>query len=357
MAEVRLENVTKNFDKDIIGLKDFNLEVKDGQFLTILGPSGSGKSTALRIIAGLEQQDKGNVFIDGVNVNRFLPQERNVAFVFQSYALYPNMDVEENIAVGLRLKGYSRLEIQKRVSEVTAILEIAELLKRKPKTLSGGQRQRVALARAIAKRPKVFLLDEPLSNLDAILREKMRAELKLLFKKISGTVTYVTHDQQEAMSLSDKIGIIDKGILQQIGLPDELYYRPKNLFVASFLGSPRMNIIETSIEENNFICGSVRWMIPESYSDKVKGMHKVIIGIRPEDIRLYLESKPGTFFVQLISIEKINKYAILNLRWQNQTLKAVVERDSAAKLKVDNLWIEFDKEKLYLFSKDTQDAL
>lgn len=359
MADIKLENITKLFDNNVTALEDFSLKVKDGEFVTILGPSGSGKSTALRIIAGLEKQDKGDVFINGCNVSRFFPQERDVAFVFQSYALYPNMDTFENIAVGLRLKGYSANEIKERVREVAELLEISDLLKRRPKALSGGQRQRVALARAIAKRPKVFLLDEPLSNLDAVLREKMRTELKLLFKKIQGTVIYVTHDQAEGMSLSDRIALIDKGRLKQEGVPDELYYKPKNLFVASFLGSPRINTIEFGIMgERNLVCGKVCLKIPGDYWPKLKSKDKVILGVRPEDIKVYLEPKPDAFLAQLTVTEKMGKYVILNLNWQDQTLKAVVERGFANKINRDNLWIEFDKERLYLFNNiDTQELL
>lgn len=354
MAEVRLENITKLFEGHIIGLKDFNLEVKDGEFAAILGPSGSGKSTALRIIAGLEHQDKGSIFIDGINVNKHPPQGRDVAFVFQSYALYPHMDVYENIAVGLRIKGCSKTEIQKRVQDVTDLLEIGKLLKRKPKALSGGQRQRVALARAIAKRPKVFLLDEPLSNLDALLRERMRAELKMLFNKLKATVIYVTHDQTEAMSLSDKIALINNGILKQAGSPDELYYQPKDLFVASFLGSPRINTLEADIiGENALICGKICLNLSSGLKSKLKNRKKVILGLRPEDIKVYLESKENTYLAQLILIERIGKYSILSLNWQGQILKAIIERDFIGQDKRDSIWFQFDMDKLYLFDKES----
>lgn len=358
MADVKLENITKFFDSNLIALEDFNLEVKDGEFVTILGPSGSGKSTTLRIIAGLERQDKGEIFIDGCNVSRFFPQERDVAFVFQSYALYPHMDTFENIAVGLRLKGHSAGEIKRRVCEVAELLEISELLKRRPRALSGGQRQRVALARAIAKRPKVFLLDEPLSNLDAVLREKMRTELKLLFKKIQGTVIYVTHDQSEGMSLSDRIALIDKGRLRQEGAPDELYYRPKNLFVASFLGSPRINTMEFSImDERNLVYAEVCLKLSLDYRPKINNRDKVILGVRPEDIRVYLEPKENAFLAHGVVIERIGKDTILSLNWQNQILKAFVERDFKLQNKREKVWFEINMDKLYLFDKDTQELL
>lgn len=357
MAEIYLEGVTKIFDHSIVALDNFSLKVKDKEFVTILGPSGSGKSTVLRIISGLEKQDRGDVFIERRLVNNLSPQERDVAFVFQSYALYPHMDVEENIAVGLRLKGYPSGEIKKRVSEVAKVLEITDLLKRRPKTLSGGQRQRVALARAIAKRPKVFLLDEPLSNLDATLREKMRAELKLLFKRIGGTVIYVTHDQAEAMSLADRIALIEKGKLMGVETGDELYFHPKNIFVASFLGSPRINIFEVEILDKNFIYGSFCWQIPETWHSKLKNFSKLIIGIRPEDINVYLEAKSDAFPVQLIMTEKMGKYTILNLNWQGKILKALVESKLTHKINSDRIWIKFNEERLYPFDTNTEELI
>lgn len=356
MAEVKLANITKVFDRQVMGLKDLTLQIKDGEFFTILGPSGSGKSTILRVIAGLERQDKGDVFIDGVNVNESLPQQRNIAFVFQSYALYPHMNVYENIAVGLRIKGYSQKDIRSRIDEVAKLLEIPELLKRKPKALSGGQRQRVALARAIAKRPKVFLLDEPLSNLDASLREKMRTELKTLFKKLKATVIYVTHDQQEAMGLSDRIAIIDKGQLKQIGLSDELYSHPKNLFVASFLGSPKINTFEVMVEDGSFVLGSVRLRLPQEYGVRIKNLNRIFLGIRAEDVRVYPDKKPNTFAVSVIMIEKMGKYSILTLDLQGQTFKSIIDNEFTCKLD-NNVWVEFNERRLYLFNTDTQEAV
>jgi len=260
--------------------------------------------------------------------------------------------------VGLRIKGCCKAEIQKRVQEVTGLLEIGKLLKRKPKALSGGQRQRVALARAIAKRPKVFLLDEPLSNLDASLRERMRTELKMLFNKLKATVIYVTHDQTEAMSLSDKIALINNGMLKQVGLPDELYYQPKDLFVASFLGSPPINTLEADIiGENALMCGKICLNISSDYRLKLKNKNKVILGLRPEDIKVYLEPKENTYLAQLILIERIGKYTILSLNWQGQILKAITERDFIGQHKRDSIWFQFDMNKLYLFDKETLNTI
>lgn len=358
MAEIRLENITKLFDARIVGVRDFSLLVRDGEFVTILGPSGSGKSTVLRIIAGLEEQDKGDIFIDGTNINERSPQERDIAFVFQNYALYPHMDVYENIAVGLKIRGYSRGEIQKRIGEVTELLEIGKLLKRRPKALSGGQRQRVALARAIAKRPKVFLLDEPLSNLDALLREKMRAELKMLFNQLKASVIYVTHDQTEAMSLSDRIALINDGMLRQAGPPDELYYQPKDLFVASFLGSPRINALEADITgENTLTCGGICLNVSDSYRPKLKNKNKVIIGLRPEDIIIHIEPNKDACHARIILIEKIGKFAVLSLDWQGQVLKTVTDKDLISRHKGENIWFQFNMSKSYLFNKETQELL
>ncbi len=356
MADLKLENVTKIFDKHAIGLKDFSIEVKNGEFFTVLGPSGSGKSTVLRIIAGLEKQNGGNILIDGINVNESPPQQRNVSFVFQNYALYPHMNVYENIAVGLRIKHYSTEEIHSRIKDVAKLLEISELLKRKPKALSGGQRQRVALARAIAKRPNIFLLDEPLSNLDALLRERMRTELKLLFKQLKTTVIYVTHDQQEAISLSDRIALIDKGTIKQIGSYEKLYYEPNSLFVASFLGSPHINTFEVAIEERAFVFGASKWEISSDYLPRIKGRKKVMIGIRPEDVRVYLEPDTNRFPVEFLEVEKMGKYVVLNLKWRNEILKAVVEKKLLEGIrKEDSLWINFDEKTLQLF--DTHNYL
>lgn len=375
MAGVTLQHISKKFDHDAVGLEDFSLEVRDKEFVTILGPSGSGKSTALRIIAGLETQDSGNVLLDGVNVNDLPTQKRDCAFVFQSYALYPHLDVEENIAVGLRLQGYAAGEIQKRVREVAALLEIGAFLKRRPKALSGGQRQRVALARAIAKRPKVFLLDEPLSNLDAILREKMRSELKILFRKIGGTVIYVTHDQAEAMSLSDRIALIDKGRLRQSDVPDALYYRPQDLFVASFMGTPRINTFEVAVEKKEFVCGDERWPIPQACIPKTNRRQRLILGVRPEDIRVYLKPEPDTFPAEFLVMERMGTYAVLSLHWHGQVLKASVEKDLADRITKDRegdrredkggagkqvesqLWIRLNPSKLYFFDIDTQHCI
>jgi len=356
MATVLLKGITKLFDHGVVALQDFNLEIREGEFVTILGPSGSGKSTALRIIAGLEMHDSGEVFFDGCNVNRVPPQEREVAFVFQSYALYPHMTVFENIAIGLRLKGMAKELIEQRVGEVSDLLEITHLLDRKPKALSGGQRQRVALARAIAKRPRVFLLDEPLSNLDAVLRERMRLELKTLFRKLKATVIYVTHDQVEAMSLSDKIAVIDKGRIRQFGTPEELYEKPADLFVARFIGSPRINVFRVRIDGKNLVYGSQQWHIPHQYSGIFQDREEVILGVRPEHINIHRKREEGGFPVRLIMSEKLGNVVVFNAQWQDMSIRVSSTRKEEDAIGND-LWIEFDRDKLLYFDPITENLL
>ena len=244
MAEVELTNISKTFEgapRPV--LRDISFTVRDTEFVSLLGPSGCGKTTLLRIIAGLEEQTSGEVVIGALDMKRVAPRDRDMAFVFQNYALYPHFSVEDNISLGLRLRKLPAPEIATRVKATTEMLGLEALLERKPRALSGGQRQRVALARALVRNPKVFLLDEPLSNLDAKLRDKTRGELRLLFKKVNGTVIYVTHDQIEAMTMSDRIVILQEGKIQQVGTPNEIYEKPANIYVATLIGTPQMNIL------------------------------------------------------------------------------------------------------------------
>src|SRR5438270_8067336 len=250
MASVTYENVTKRFAGDTVAVHDLSLEVKDTEFLVLVGPSGCGKSTALRMLAGLEEVSEGTIKIGDRVVNDVQPRDRDVAMVFQSYALYPHKSVYDNLAFGLRMRGVPKAEIEQRVRSVAEILELGELLKRKPRQLSGGQRQRVALGRAIVRDPQVFLLDEPLSNLDAKLRVAMRTEIKELHQRLKTTTIYVTHDQIEAMTLADRIVVMHYGLVEQIGTPLDLYDRPQNLFVAGFIGSPAMNFLNGAIRSN-----------------------------------------------------------------------------------------------------------
>ena len=250
MAEIILKNVYKSYG-DVKIVKDFNLEIKDKEFCILVGPSGCGKTTTLRMVAGLEDITSGDILIDGKRVNDVPPKDRDIAMVFQNYALYPHMTVYQNMAFALKLKGYEKAEIDKRVKEAAEILGISHLLDRKPKQLSGGQRQRVAVGRAIVRKPKVFLFDEPLSNLDAKLRVQMRAELKKLHERLQSTMIYVTHDQTEAMTMGDKICVMKDGIIQQVAGPLELYDKPSNKFVAGFIGTPPMNFFNVEVYKEN----------------------------------------------------------------------------------------------------------
>lgn len=303
MAKVTLHHVYKRYSNNVTAVHDFHLEIKDREFLVLVGPSGCGKSTTLRMIAGLEEISEGDLYIGDRRVNDVAPKDRDIAMVFQSYALYPHMNVYENMAFGLKLRKFSKAEIDKRIQEAARILDIAHLLDRKPKALSGGQRQRVALGRAIVREPQVFLMDEPLSNLDAKLRVQMRTEILKLHQRLNTTVIYVTHDQTEAMTMGDRIVVMKDGVIQQVATPTDIYNHPVNQFVASFIGSPAMNFIKGRIVETDgklfFEAANLRIRFPE---DKAKVLREkgyankqVTFGIRPEDIysdNQFIEANP-----------------------------------------------------------------
>jgi len=276
MSSVTLKNVCKKYDSKVV-IDGINLEIKDKEFVVLVGASGCGKSTILRMIAGLEEISGGDVLIGDKKVNDIPPKDRDIAFVFQSYALYPHMTVCENIAFGLKMRKVDKKIIEEKVKEAAQILNLTEYLDRKPKQLSGGQRQRVALGRAIVRNPKVFLMDEPLSNLDAKLRVQMRAEIKKLHEKLQTTFIYVTHDQTEALTMGDRIVVLDKGVIQQVASPEEIYNNPSNTFVAGFVGSPQMNFIDAKIEKN-----MVKFADTEFYCEKFENAEKITLGIRPE---------------------------------------------------------------------------
>ncbi len=289
MSSVRLENVTKIFNKNVVAAKNVNIDIKDKEFMVLVGPSGCGKSTTLRMIAGLEEITDGNVYIGDRLVNDVPPKDRDIAMVFQNYALYPHMTVYQNMAFGLKLRKFTKKEIEKRVQEAAEILEIKALLDRKPKALSGGQRQRVAVGRAIVRKPKVFLFDEPLSNLDAKLRVQMRTEISKLHNRLETTMIYVTHDQMEAMTMGDRIVVMKDGLVQQIDTPLNLYNQPINKFVAGFIGSPAMNFMTGIVRKDDsfvFDEGKIQLRIPEKYHQQLSPYinKKIIFGIRPEDI-------------------------------------------------------------------------
>ncbi|MCF8240353.1 MAG: sn-glycerol-3-phosphate ABC transporter ATP-binding protein UgpC [Melioribacteraceae bacterium] len=297
MGEVILKNITKIYEDGTLAVKNANIEIKDKEFVVLVGPSGCGKSTTLRMIAGLEDITEGELSIDGKIVNDVPPKERDIAMVFQNYALYPHMSVYDNMAFGLKLRKFKKAEIEERVKYAASILDIEDYLDKKPKSLSGGQRQRVAVGRAIVRQPTVFLFDEPLSNLDAKLRVQMRTEISKLHRKLGVTMIYVTHDQTEAMTMGDRIVIMKDGDIQQIDTPLHLYNNPSNKFVAGFIGSPAMNFISGKvIKEDGFIFRNEDETFVISLPDKFKEMgdkyvdKEIILGVRPEDISIFNNS-------------------------------------------------------------------
>ena len=358
MATVKLKNVSKIFPGNIQAVKDINLEVADKEFLVIVGPSGCGKSTLLRIVAGLEDVTKGDVYIDDKLVNDVPPKDRNIAMVFQNYALYPHMDVYNNMAFALRLRRYPKQEINKRVEEAAAILGLKELLDRKPKMLSGGQRQRVAVGRAIVRKPKVFLFDEPLSNLDAKLRVQMRTEISKLHIRLQATMIYVTHDQIEAMTMGNRIVVIKDGVIHQVADPITLYTNPVNKFVAGFIGSPPMNFMEGKIitkdekfyfNEGNFQVKIVDEMIPRisNYQDKA-----IVFGVRPEDIydKLFIpDAAPeNTLTATCEVVEPMGAEAYIFLNTGKHNFIARMESHERAEINQD-MDLVFDMSKIHFF--------
>jgi multiple sugar transport system ATP-binding protein len=309
MAEVKLRRIYKKYD-EVEAVRGIDLDISDHEFVVLVGPSGCGKSTTLRMIAGLEDISDGDILIGGHVVNDVPPKDRDIAMVFQNYALYPHMTVAQNMSFGLRLKRYPKAEIRKRVDEAARILDIKELLDRKPKALSGGQRQRVAMGRAIVRNPKVFLFDEPLSNLDAKLRVQMRTEIKKVHQQVRTTTVYVTHDQVEAMTLADRVVVMNQGIIEQVGTPQELYHKPTTRFVAGFIGSPAMNFIPCRMEEaagslNLRMTDGIVFPLPEARAARYRSMTtngKLLLGLRPEHIteaRQHMEPGAIPFDVKL----------------------------------------------------------
>jgi len=337
MAEVRLENVCKHFD-EVVAVDNFNMSIQDKEFVVLVGPSGCGKTTTLRMIAGLESITSGNVLIGDRLINRLPAKDRNIAMVFQNYALYPHMTVFDNMAFSLEMRKRPKDEIKQRVQEAAEILGIQSLLSRRPKQLSGGQRQRVALGRAIVRKPEVFLFDEPLSNLDAKLRVQTRLELKKLHERLATTAVYVTHDQIEAMTMGDRIVVMHAGLIQQIGSPLELYDHPANKFVAGFIGSPAMNLFEAELNGSgdgvSLKTGDFRLDLP---SDKISHIQdynekKVIVGIRPEDFKLADEHSPGKTIPATVEVvEPIGNETYVNVDAGNVMLTAAVGRRAKIK--------------------------
>ncbi len=362
MAQVRIDKVTKVYPGGVTAIKDAELTVEDREFVVLVGPSGCGKSTLLRMIAGLETITQGDIHIGDRLINDVPPKDRDIAMVFQNYALYPHMSVRKNLAFGLKLRGYPKGKIDERVDEAARILEIGKLLDRKPKALSGGQRQRVAVGRAIVRKPKAFLFDEPLSNLDAKLRVQMRAEISKLHRELKTTMIYVTHDQTEAMTMGDRIVVLKDGIIHQVGNPIELYLHPGDRFVAGFIGSPPMNFVEGELAEES---GGTRF-VAEGLNLPVAGEHlpalrklsdrKVTLGIRAEDIHLLTAAnnrlRPAAFTALLELAEPMGAEVFIYLRFDEARLVARVsprDRVEAGR----NLEMAMDMSKAHYFHPET----
>jgi len=285
MASISIENVSKRYADGALAVNDVSLDVADGEFVVLVGPSGCGKSTLLRMIAGLEEISDGQIVVNGRVINRLPAKDRDIAMVFQTYALFPHMTVEKNLSFGLRLRGTPRAETERRVREAAALLRLEPLMKRRPGQLSGGQRQRVAIGRALVREPSAFLMDEPLSNLDAKLRVHMRTEFARLRERLRTTTVYVTHDQVEAMTLGDRVCVMRDGIVQQVDTPERLFQRPRNIFVAGFIGSPEMNFAAGRLEAGELHLGSFRFPLPASAAPAATAARPVVVGLRPSDIR------------------------------------------------------------------------
>jgi len=362
MVSVALESLSKFFG-EVKAVDNVSLNIKDKEFVTLLGPSGCGKTTTLRLIAGLEKPDVGNIYIGEKLVNDLTPKDRNVAMVFQSYALYPHMTVFDNIAFSLKLKKTPKNEISKRVKEVAGLLGIEELLNRKPKALSGGQRQRVALGRAMIREPDVFLMDEPLSNLDAKLRVQMRVELKKLQKDLGVTTVYVTHDQIEAMTMSDRIVLMNEGKMMQVGTSEQVYSNPANIWVAGFIGSPPMNFIDCSLEVKNgetyLVHEDFQLPLPDDVADIVKEKaegQEIVLGFRPEDLLVTLKREDDAIKAKVYALEPIGDALIVDLLIGESLVKARARADLKLKLESD-VYLKIMLDKIHIFDKKSQQAI
>ena len=366
MADLQLKHVYKRYPNGFVGASDISLDIADKEFIILVGPSGCGKSTTLRMIAGLEEISEGELYIGGKLMNDVAPKDRDIAMVFQNYALYPHMTVYDNMAFALKLRKTPKDEIKKRVTEAAKILEIEHLLDRKPKALSGGQRQRVAMGRAIVRSPKVFLMDEPLSNLDAKLRVAMRTEIKKLHHRLQSTFIYVTHVQTEAMTMGTRIVVMKDGIIQQVDTPMNLYSEPCNVFVAGFIGSPQMNFINATLSLKNdeiwATFGENTIKIPEGKSAPLKDYigKEVVIGVRPEDIHDdegFIAAKPdGVCSAKVEVTEVLGSETYLYLTVSGEQFTARVNKRSTSAIG-DTIKVALDTNKLHIFDKDTELAI
>ena len=368
MADLQLKGIYKRYAGGVTAVSDFTLDIEDKEFIILVGPSGCGKSTTLRMIAGLEEISEGELYIGGELMNDIAPKDRDIAMVFQNYALYPHMTVHDNMAFALKLRKTPKDEIERRVNEAAKILDIEHLLDRKPKALSGGQRQRVALGRAIVRDPKVFLMDEPLSNLDAKLRVQMRTEINKLHKKLQTTFIYVTHDQTKAMTMGTRIVVMKDGIIQQVDTPTNLYQKPVNMFVGGFIGSPQMNFVDGKLVKKDdgvyveFATESVKLPEGKVAAKEVQDYigKEVVLGIRPEDIHddeAMLTQNPENAVNAFVDVtEMMGAETYLYLKIADQPFVARVNQRSTAKMN-DNIKVTFDANKIHLFDKETQIAI
>ena len=365
MAGLSLKGIYKVYDGGVAAVKDLNLEIEDKEFVVLVGPSGCGKSTTLRMVAGLEEITNGELYIGETLVNDVAPKDRDIAMVFQNYALYPHMTVFDNMAFGLKLRKVPKDEIKAKVMEAAQILDIEHLLERKPKALSGGQRQRVALGRALVRNPKVFLLDEPLSNLDAKLRVQMRAEIGKLHRKLETTFIYVTHDQTEAMTMGSRIVVMKDGVMQQAASPMEIYNEPANMFVAGFIGSPQMNFIDVTVTKENdgiyLVNDNLKVKLPEGKANRPELAEyigkEVVMGIRPENIyddEAHIAAAPDCKLSALVThTEMMGAETYLYLTVGEKNIIAKVNPRTTAKLD-ETIDIVFDSNKIHIFDKETE---
>jgi multiple sugar transport system ATP-binding protein len=363
MAEVSLRKLNKRFEA-FHAVKDVNLDIRDREFVVLVGPSGCGKTTTLRMIAGLEAVSDGEIRIDDAVVNEVPPMDRDIAMVFQNYALYPHMSVAANMAFGLKMRKFEKADIEQRIKRAAGILGIESLLHRKPRQLSGGQRQRVALGRAIVRDPKVFLFDEPLSNLDAKLRVQMRVELKKLHERLAVTSVYVTHDQVEAMTLGDRVVVMKDGVVQQVGEPLELYNAPANRFVAGFIGSPAMNFAEVTLADNAgravAEAPGLRIVLPEALASRARGKlgRKAMLGVRPENIHVAgtADASDHCFDAEVEVVEQLGSEILLDTRVGSALVTASIDPSVRVRPR-DKLRLAVNPERLHLFDSESEMAI
>lgn len=368
MAELSLKNITKKFPNGFVAVKNFNLEIEDREFIIFVGPSGCGKSTTLRMIAGLEDITSGALYIDGERMNDAEPKDRDIAMVFQNYALYPNMTVYENMSFSLKMRKVPGDEIDRRVREAASILDLTSMLERKPKALSGGQKQRVAMGRAIVRNPKIFLMDEPLSNLDAMLRSQMRLELSKLHQRLGATIIYVTHDQTEAMTLGTRIVVMKDGVIQQVDTPKNLYDHPVNRFVAGFIGAPQMNFLDAKVEKAGsstvLTFGEDAVTLPADKAQKLEDGgylgKEIILGIRPEAVHIeaeYCQAADGNVFEAAVRVfEMLGAEGYLYLDLGGNEFTARVNPELSVQ-PGDLVKIALDVNKIHLFDRESEKVI